>query len=902
MRVNSEAVGIGESVVAELADVCRRRGFEPPPFDAARWEQECHQQRLTGLCISGGGIRSATFGLGVLQGLAEKQLLRRIDYLSTVSGGGYIGSWLQGVVSRLGGFSALTRRVPGPAAEDPITFLRKYSNYLAPRPGLSLDSAVIPIIWLRNTVLNQAILLCAFVALFVVLIFPGFGLKIQAENGGGLFFWIELILAAVAGAWTVASIADNLKSTARRSFDIREPAGFKAGEGTERVGWTVVVPLMAGVILTLLSVISSQMSGTRGRLPVIALLILWVLHAALQWRGGFVLCYRKRRIRPSGPVIPHLHVVWMSLSSAVFTLVLFMAIHALLRFWNPLSTTGSQEIIAFGPPLYVLAIICGASLQIGLMGQEFPDASREWLARCGAYLITIAAFWAALFAIAIFAPLGIAKLWLHTKAGWFSAAGTWIASTVAAVLAGKSNKTGNSAEPEKNQSSTLDRIARYGPFVAIPGFMIAVATAVQFVLFLPALATGGHLQVFVSEYWDRLAFSEPSSWVIPLALFLFAVITATVLSLRVNINEFSLHYFYKNRLVRCYLGASNTRHREADPFTGFDPQDDVLLDKLRCDTPRTTPGAPFPIINACLNVTAGTELATQERKGLCWTFTPRFSGFVPSRSDADREASGAALAAKAFVDTARILGGVHLGTAFSISGAAVGPNQGFHSSPQAAFLLTLFNVRLGWWTGNPRDSATWYRPGPLFALRWLLLELFGFVNERSAYLNLSDGGHFENLGLYELVRRRCRFIIAVDGEEDPTYCFESLGSAVRKCRSDFGVEIDINPRPIIPEKGASSSHFAVGRIQYPEPGSEPGWLLYLKSSITGDEPADVEEYRRQKVEFPQQPTLDQFFSESQFEAYRELGLHVCRSALGALEGTDEMHEAFEQMLVGQTNE
>jgi hypothetical protein len=207
----------------------------------------------------------------------------------------------------------------------------------------------------------------------------------------------------------------------------------------------------------------------------------------------------------------------------------------------------------------------------------------------------------------------------------------------------------------------------------------------------------------------------------------------------------------------------------------------------------------------------------------------------------------------------------------------------------------LFNVRLGWWTGNPRDGKTWFRPGPLFALRWLVLELLGFVNERSAYLNLSDGGHFENLGLYELVRRRCRFIIAVDGEEDPTYCFESLGAAVRKSRADFGIEIDINPRPITPENEHSRSHFAIGRITYPEPGAKPGLLLYLKSSITGDEPADVEEYRRKKAEFPQQSTLNQFFSESQFEAYRELGYHVCQSALSKLETTKGISYLTEQL-------
>ena len=116
-------------------------------------------------------------------------------------------------------------------------------------------------------------------------------------------------------------------------------------------------------------------------------------------------------------------------------------------------------------------------------------------------------------------------------------------------------------------------------------------------------------------------------------------------------------------------------------------------------------------------------------------------------------------------------------------------------------------------------------------------------------------------------------MIAVDGEEDPNYRFGSLGGAVRKCRADFGVEIEIDPRPIHPEKGNSRTHCVVGRIHYSERPAEPGWLLYIKASITGDEPADVEEYRHEQVEFPQQPTIDQFFSESQFESYRRLGLH-----------------------------
>ena len=115
--------------------------------------------------------------------------------------------------------------------------------------------------------------------------------------------------------------------------------------------------------------------------------------------------------------------------------------------------------------------------------------------------------------------------------------------------------------------------------------------------------------------------------------------------------------------------------------------------------------------------------------------------------------------------------------------------MGYHSSPPAAFLMTMFNARLGWWMGNPRDKQNWLRSSPRRGLLYLLNELFGLTNDRTHFVNLSDGGHFENLGIYELVRRRCRYIIACDAEQDAALTFSGLGNAIRKCRTDLGVEI-----------------------------------------------------------------------------------------------------------------
>jgi hypothetical protein len=227
-------------------------------------------------------------------------------------------------------------------------------------------------------------------------------------------------------------------------------------------------------------------------------------------------------------------------------------------------------------------------------------------------------------------------------------------------------------------------------------------------------------------------------------------------------------------------------------------------------------------------------------------------------------------------------GGIRLGTAFAISGAAASPNMGYHSSTALGFLMTMFNVRLGWWMGNPRHEATWLQASPTFGLSALLRELTGNTTNSSRFVNLTDGGHFDNLGIYELVRRRCRFIVACDAEQDGKLVFSGLGSAIRKCRTDFGVEIDIDPEPIRirdEERRHSGSHVALGDIVYP--GGERGLLCYMKASITGREPADVLEYALRAKQFPHETTADQFFDESQFESYRELGHHIAHGLLAA---------------------
>jgi hypothetical protein len=227
----------------------------------------------------------------------------------------------------------------------------------------------------------------------------------------------------------------------------------------------------------------------------------------------------------------------------------------------------------------------------------------------------------------------------------------------------------------------------------------------------------------------------------------------------------------------------------------------------------------------------------------------------------------------------------------AISGAAVAPHMGLGSLPTLSALLTFLNVRLGFWIHkpSPKKAGLFEVPGFICLLR----EMFGLgMAENSAWLNLSDGGHIENMGAYELIRRRCKFIICVDGEADPEFTFPGFMTMVRHAQIDFGVRIDAKLEDLRPDPttGYSHSHTAMFRIHYPATGDATagtGLLLYLKLSVTGNESELIKTYRQVNGEFPHQSTLDQFFTQEQFEAYRQLGVHVAEGLFSPAVTSDQ---------------
>jgi hypothetical protein len=268
---------------------------------------------------------------------------------------------------------------------------------------------------------------------------------------------------------------------------------------------------------------------------------------------------------------------------------------------------------------------------------------------------------------------------------------------------------------------------------------------------------------------------------VPLTCVLF-FLAAVALSWRVDVNEFSIHYLYRNRLIRCYLGAS-VPGRNAQPFTGFSDADNLPLSSLAIPegSNERKDGRPIPIVNTSLNVVRGKELALQTRKARSFAITPLYGGFT--RQAAEKKVWESYFGATK-EGGSRLPGfpdGITLGTSIAISGAAASPNMGSYSEPPLAFLMTLFDVRLGWWSGNPAGKK-WKNGSPTVGFYWLLAELLGSTDDDSDYVYLSDGGHFENLAVYELVRRRCKLIVACDASCDPGRGFADLHNAIEHCR------------------------------------------------------------------------------------------------------------------------
>jgi predicted acylesterase/phospholipase RssA len=403
------------------------------------------------------------------------------------------------------------------------------------------------------------------------------------------------------------------------------------------------------------------------------------------------------------------------------------------------------------------------------------------------------------------------------------------------------------------------------------------------------LSLGGFCLLAVVVLWAiaQLVALDPHRWTPTYAaLVLFVISTAWVLIVgwMADPNALALHTFYKSRLIRAYLGASNReRRRSGRDINEPVPGDDVKLKDV--DGPAA--GGPYHLVNTTLNLVGGHDLVTAQRSAASFVLSSEFCG--SSRTG--------------YRKTSDYMGGeLTLGAAVATSGAAASPNMGARTPSAAlAMLLALFNIRLGLWVPTP-DRLHWRKPQARLWPYYLLRESLLQTNDLSSYCYLTDGGHFDNTGLYSLVERGCRFIVLVDNGADPEPCFEDVGEAIRRCRIDFGAEIELDVVGFQKSSGylvdggterhvaevtladgkAARVHYAIGKITYAPAhlrelglsdvlATTGGTIIWIKPALTGDETADVKQYGLQNPVFPQQTTADQWFDESQFESYRALG-------------------------------
>ena len=737
-----------------------------------------------GLALSGGGIRSASFGLGVIQALLEHRVMEKIDYLSTVSGGGYIGS-------------ALTRFRKIHPGSDPakffddtnpfgvkgkgvrsrnnsifLSFLRQHANYLNPTRYLDIISAIS--VALRNLLIS--LLIYSGILLFIL------SLLMIGEHyiAKAILFFFDLNEFAVQ----IAPYLD---------FE-------SSGYPREKIFEALV----------------KSITGDESR---------WLFHSFF-----------------------HINIL-----IAIFLIICFILYglyFSISTFFTPyidrlkplFSYTNRRVFQAISGQLLKSIIFFFMLAALPIANVYFED----WLKTLIVGTIgTVSGAWAALSKFRTF----LGKTILFRKAPWIG-----------------------------------ERLFGLGALL----FLFAMAVVFY--------------RISLNIYGIPSSANETLETSVRIYLFIFTGF-ALLLALFVNINYASLGRMYRDRLMETFLP-----DKEAVQNNSWRPATEANSERLEdmCKDDSSRIRKPFHIINTNVILTNSEQEKFRSRGGDSFILTPLYCG----ADSTDYIRTQAFMKSDYEGNT-----GMRLANAMATSGAAINPHtgvggQGPTRGPLVSILMTMFNLRLGTWVPSPRKQNRWYP----FMMNYIFPGFFTLLRmgykETSRYLELSDGGHFENLGLYELIRRRVGTIIVSDAGVDKDFKFSDLANAIEKVRTDFGVSIRFSPeetklRALLPgsaQKDNSTkrvkllddlakSGYIVGKIIYPQAGDHApftGRIVLLKTTMIKNLPADLYSYRSKHPDFPDQPTSDQFFDEKQFEAYRELGYRV----------TDDMCIKYKAVLIG----
>ena len=983
---------------AELAEIGQRREAH---YEAVTPAADPRRD-LVGLALSGGGIRSATFCLGLLQGLDRLGMLRMFDYLSTVSGGGFAGGWLSAWLMRPQSPPAASPRVlpdeklepdrealyarsmddaAVAAGDDPVHHLRLFSNYLTPRKGLLSGDT-----WRAVAVVSRNLVLTWLVLVPIVL---------GAILAGQLYYVLQPFDPDVARAFARHHI------THRAASPAPAPAGGVVRAGDVRIEepgpgvvfdfpviyrrtavalMLLVIPFVALVVTTVVwmrlnnagnalthaasflaillmlagigFVAASQRDippGLDGCGGVFGCLAQHVIHggagarvvlaiAAALALGIAITAWRLTVRRSSGgdaarlqrasSVVTRWHGVWLVVLVMAGTILFFSGFaHELI--WFLIMRGGRSTVTGYLAALTTAATAAGALFTAfraapsgGADTKEARGPSRPSrivfaltpplvlvvLATLGAWAThSVLRFLAepaaderlTVLTIVAFIGLGVCLVFASYEATETSPAPTRRALVTSGFIAGATS-VALLTRVAMTSGHRFVWVALTPEFRAafVLGFlgwlMLLIATARiqgrggnwRRPACLAVLSMASLIVLLAAAWWiartSRGGGTElgvvPQTVYATLALLVLGGSWAVGIGWMADPNALSLHTFYRSRLVRAYLGASNPRRgRGSERITDAVEGDDMPLHRLAtCSS-----GGPYHLVNTTLNLVGGRDLSSAQRTAASFVFTRQYCG---SLRTGYRPTEG------------YMNGQLTVGAALAASGAAVSPNMGAQTpTASLAMLLALLNVRLGFWVPTP-NRVHWRQPQARLWPYYLLRDMLSQTTDVSSYCYVTDGGHFDNTGLYSLVERGCRFIVLADNGADPQRHFDDIGAAVRRCRIDFGAEIDLEldgfrSTAAAPGSGSPPRHGVVGEIRYADAhvarlGWDPAWprsgtIVWLKPSLLGADPADVRQYGFKNTAFPQQATTDQWFDEAQFESYRRLGEHYARCVLRA---------------------
>jgi hypothetical protein len=848
-----------------------------------------------GLALSGGGIRSATVNLGFLQVLMGAGKLRMIDYLCTVSGGGYIGAAL----SSLHSFKSKTTAGAGP---DPDQYVfgpkdcphfeatkavgnafasRLEKDPLPPHHAFLSGSTVVDhlraygeFLVRKRRLLSRDLLraigtvssgMAATISLFgLILLLGAAAVGAVIEAAGGDLPWVvparnngywEVLWAAGGGLWPLA--------------------------GAGAVGGVFLLGLGAAVNF-----------ASRG--------------CPLDWfhRDG------------DTPVESRQHrALWIcGFQAVVFGFGIFGPAVSYFTQW----TTALLFLPAFFLGGVIMTTLAYAVLSVS--ASEHPvlrsnPANRSFLSALKGlwlYFLLIAVVLVLLpWVLSVLQVAGSPKFKQNPVR---TVGGLGFLGAVASGLLAWLRNRKEAAQGRDQIQKIVGWIRKAG------GFVQKTALGAAVVVFLLAALVLALASVVSLLAWCG---APDPGWGAYLSA--AAVLGGILLALGylMDANKLSLHYFYRDRLVEAYLQtegpASGAKHgpleikrdngemrlqelhgilrgkpdekrdgqcsnkstTPAEVFQQRTVAKSSWLERLKLADPAMVDTAPFPgaataapyhLISTCLNLTTDRDMRFRSRKSDIFIFSKLFCG---------SEATD-------FVDTGLYRsGGTKLARAMTISGAAADSAMGAGSYFAQSFASTLFNIRLGQWLENPayRGGATVHRrENRVFWPWYMLMEILGMADARRRLIHLSDGGHTgDNLAIVPLLQRRCGLIVVVDAECDPSYGFGSLMNALHYAEVDMRIRVEIDLTPLVPdEKGQTRAHFVRGTIHYPKnPSCKAcrGVLLLCKSSVTARDAEFLRQFQKKHPAFPQESTADQFFSEAQFEAYRSMGAAMAQDLM-----------------------